>query len=206
MKILIIEDQDDIRATLRDLLEINGHEVIEAEDGVQGVKQAAQKPDFIFCDMSMPNLDGRGVLAAVKEMPGVRDVPFVFLTANAERDQQREGMALGADDYITKPFSEDDLIKAIAARTGRQRSVRERVDQLTTQHQHAANAQWSHELLTPLNAILGSLEMIEEEADTIDRKELKEVLAIIRMGAVRQEQLSRKLIRYFHLEQLALGP
>src|SRR3954469_13074231 len=178
MKILIIEDQDDIRATLRDLLELNGHEVIEAEDGVEGVKQAAQKPDFIFCDLSMPNLDGRGVLAAVKEMPEVRDVPFVFLTAHAERSQQREGMELGADDYITKPFSLDDIVKALAARTGRRQSVRERVEQLTAQHQHAANAQWSHELLTPLNAILGSLAMIEAEADTIDRQELREILAI----------------------------
>jgi CheY-like chemotaxis protein len=206
MKILIIEDQPDVRATLRDLLEINGYEVLEAEDGVQGVKLAAQKPDFIFCDMSMPNLDGRGVLAALKEMPEIREVPFVFLTAHAERHQQREGMGLGADDYITKPFTEDDIVRAIAARTGRQRSVRERIQQLTTHRQREVNAQWSHELLTPLNAILGSLDIVELEADTIDRQELKEVLALIRLGAVRQERLSRKLIRYFHLEQLALAP
>ena len=204
MKILIIEDQEDIRATLRDLLEINGHEVIEAEDGVQGVKQAATKPDFIFCDMKMPNLDGRGVLAALKEMPGIRDVPFVFLTAQAERQELREGMALGADDYITKPFTEDDIVKAIAARTGRQQGVREQIQQLKAHQEHAARAQWSHELLTPLNAILGSLEMLEQDADTVDRKELKEILGIIRLGAVRQEQLSRKLIRYFHLEQQAV--
>ncbi len=206
MKILIIEDQADIRATLRDILEFNRHEVLEAEDGVAGVKQAAQKPDFIFCDMSMPNLDGRGVLAAVKEMPEVRDVPFVFLTANAERHQQREGMALGADDYVTKPFSEDDIVQVIAARMGRQQGVRERVQQLTTHQQRAVNAQWSHELLTPLNAILGTLELLEFEADTIAPAELKELLAIIRQGAVRQERLSRKLIRYFNLEQLALVP
>lgn len=206
MKILIIEDQDDIRATLRDLLEIHGHEVLEAGDGLAGVKLAAQKPDFIICDMAMPNLDGRGVLAAVKEMPEVRDVPFVFLTANVERHQQREGMALGADDYITKPFSEDDIVKAISARTGRQQGMRERVQQLTTYQQRAINAQWSHELLTPLNAILGTLELLELEADTITPAELKELLALVREGAVRQERLSRKLIRYFNLEQLALAP
>lgn len=206
MKILVIEDQEDIRATLRDLLEMNGHEVIEAADGVEGVKLAEQKPDFIICDMQMPRLDGRGVLAAVKEMPGICDVPFVFLTAQAERHQQRDGMALGADDYITKPFSVDDIIKAIAARTGRQQGVRERIQQLAAHQERAASAEWSHELLTPLNAIFGSLEMIEQEADTIDRQELKEVLAIIRMGAVRQERLSRQLIRYFHLERQALVP
>lgn len=201
VKILIVEDQDDIRATLRDLLEIHGHEVLEAQDGVDGVRLAAQKPDFIFCDVTMPNLDGHGVLAAVKEMPEVRDVPFVFLTANAERHQQREGMALGADDYITKPFSGEDIVKAIASRTRRQQGLHEKIQELTRRHEHEVNAHWSHELLTPLNAILGSLELLELEADTIERSELKEMLALIRDGAVRQERLSRKLIRYFSLEQ-----
>jgi two-component system sensor histidine kinase/response regulator len=205
MKILIVEDQDHFRDTLRDLLQLHGHEVLEAEDGVAGVRLAAQKPDFIFCDVEMPNLDGHGVLAAVKEMPGVREVPFVFLTAKVERHHQREGMALGADDYITKPFTEDDIVKAIAARTTRQKGVRERVQELTEHRQREVSAQWSHELLTPLNAILGSLELLELEADTIDRKELKEMLSIIREGATRQERLSRKLIRFFSLEQLALG-
>ena len=206
MRILVIEDQPDIRATLKDLLEINGHEVLEAEDGVQGVKLAAEKPAFIFCDVTMPNLDGHGVLAAIKQMPGVGDVPFVFLTAKADRSDQRAGMSLGADDYITKPFTEADILGAIAARTGRQRSVRERIEQLAAHQQREVSAQWSHELLTPLNAILGSLEIIEEEADTIGRQELKEVLAIIRKGAVRQERLSRKLVLYFNLEQQMLAP
>src|SRR5262245_42079547 len=104
MKILVIDDEAGIRGTLRGILELNGHEVIEAEDGIEGVKFAAQKPDFIICDVDMPNLDGHGVLKAVREMPEISDVPFVFLTGRDRRDQQREGMTLGADDYITKPF------------------------------------------------------------------------------------------------------
>jgi len=206
MKILVIEDQPDIRATLKDLLEINGHEVLEAEDGVQGVRRAAEKPEFIFCDVTMPNLDGHGALAAIRQMPEVCEVPFVFLTANADRSDQRAGMSLGADDYITKPFTEADIVGANAARTRRQQGVRERIQQLTAHHQRAIGAQWSHELLTPLNAILGSLELLELEAGTIDRQELKEMLALIRQGAERQERLSRKLIRYFGLERMALAP
>ncbi len=206
MKILIIEDNDEIRDTLRDILEINGHEVIAAEDGVEGVKLAAQSPEFIFCDMSMPNLDGRGTLAAIKEMPAVREVPFVFLTANASRNDQREGMALGADDYITKPFTEKDIIDAIASRTKRQVSVRERIQQFAEHHQREINANWSHELLTPLNAVIGSLELLEVAADTMSPEELKEMLGIIRAGAERQERLSRKLIRYFELEQQRHAP
>ncbi len=208
MKILIVEDQSEIRDTLRDILEINGHEVIAAEDGIEGVKRAAEKPDFIFCDMTMPNLDGRGVLAAVKQMPEVCEIPFVFLTANAERKDQREGMALGADDYVTKPFTERDIVDAIAARMKRQQTTREKIHQLTDHHQREINAHWSHELLTPLNAVIGSLELLESAADTMSPAEVKEMLALIREGATRQERLSRKLIRYFSLEQMkhALPP
>ena len=206
MKILIVEDQPDVRATLRDILEINGHEVLAAENGFEGVKLAAQAPDFIFCDVQMPGLDGHGVLAAVKQMPGIRDVPFVFLTARAERADQREGIARGADDYITKPFSERDILEAIASRTGRHRQVREQIRQLTEERRREINAHWSHELLTPLNAVMGSLELLDLEADTIGRDELREMLALIREGAERQERLARKLIRYFSLEQALHAP
>ena len=206
MKILVIEDQPDIRATLRDLLEINGHEVLEAEDGVQGVQRAAEKPDFIFCDVTMPNLDGHGVLTALKQMPEIGDIPFVFLTANADRKDQRAGMSLGADDYITKPFTEADIVGAIQARTGRQQGAREKIRALSEQQRHEANAQWSHELLTPLNAVMGMLDLIELDAETIRPAELKEMLATIREGAERQERLARKLINHFGLERTLAKP
>jgi len=206
MKILIIEDEPAVRATLQDVLELNGHEVLAAEDGVVGVKLAEQSPDFIFCDMAMPRLDGLGVLAAIRQMPGVRDVPFVFLTAFAERGRQREGMGQGADDYITKPFSERDILDAIAARTQRHRGLREKVAALTEQHQREIHAHWSHELLTPLNAVIGGLDLIEPDVDRISPAELKELLAFIREGARRQERLARKLIRYFGLAQMLQAP
>jgi two-component system sensor histidine kinase/response regulator len=202
MKILIIDDQPDLLDTLRDILEINGHEVLAAEDGVVGVKLAAQRPDFIFCDVTMPNLDGYGVLAAIKQMPEVCDTPFVFVTALAERGQQRSGMALGADDYITKPYTERDILDAIASRTKRHQSVREKVAELAGHHQREINAQWSHELFTPLNAILGSLDLLEMSGDDLSPAELKEIIGFIREGARRQERLARKLLRYFNLEQL----
>jgi len=206
MKILIVEDDAALRQTLQDILEVHGHQVLAAEDGVQGLALAAQDPEFIFCDVNMPNLDGHGLLAAIKKLPRVCDVPFVFLTARSERSELREGMSLGADDYITKPYSQADILAAIAARTARQRGFRERLDVVMEARRRETGAQWSHELLTPLNAILGCLSLIEEEADTIDRKELKEVLAILRSGAERQERLSRKLINYFSLDQLLQAP
>jgi two-component system sensor histidine kinase/response regulator len=206
MKILVIDDQAEIRDTLEDILKINGHEVITAEDGVQGVEAAGKQPDFIFCDVSMPNLDGHGVLAAIKAMPAICEVPFVFLTANSTREEQRAGMALGADDYITKPFGERDILDAIAARTKRQGGLRDRITALAERHQREINAHWSHELLTPLNAVMGCLDLLELDTDNISREELKEMLALIREGAERQERLARKLIRYFSLEQMRQAP
>lgn len=201
MKVLIIDDEPEVRATLRDMLEINGHEVLMACDGREGVRLAAERPEFIFCDVSMPELDGHGVLRVLRQNLEVCDVPFVFLTARADRDDHRAGMALGACDYITKPFSERDILETIAVRTELRRRVNEKLDTLASRRRDASEARWSHELLTPLNAVLGPLELLDAEVDTIGRDELRELLAIMRTGAERQERLARKLIRYFELER-----
>ncbi len=201
MRILVIEDEEAVRLTLRDLLELNGHEVVEAAGGREGVLRAAEKPEFIFCDINMPDLDGFAVLEALQSEPSVRDVPFVFLTAKNDRADLRLGMTRGADDYLTKPFTEKEILDTIAARTRRQRPLRERIEELVAARAREARADWSHELLTPLNGILGGLQLIEQEAGTVDRDELKVMLQLIRAGAERQERLARKLIRFFELER-----
>lgn len=206
MKILVIEDQPDVRATLTDILELNGHEVLAAADGEQGVRLAAERPDFIFCDIAMPGLDGYGVLAAVKLLPAVREVPFVFLTAKTEREAQRTGMTLGADDYITKPFSEREILDAIAARCSRYEALRSHVRGLLEARRHEVNAEWAHELLTPLNSVVGCIRLLEQEAGSISRAELASILGMIRQGAERQERLAHQLIRHFELERLKEQP
>ena len=123
VKILIIEDEPAIRQTLQDLLEIHGHTVLAAADGIEGVKRAGERPDIIFCDMLMPGMDGDEVLAAVRQLPQCAAIPFLFLTALAARADQRLGMSLGADDYITKPFTERDIIDAIAGCARRARAT-----------------------------------------------------------------------------------
>ncbi len=206
MKILVIEDEAAIRHTLQLLLELNGHSVTAAADGLDGVRQAGQRPDLILCDIGLPGLDGYQVLTAVQQLPQCRDVPFIFLTARADRIDQRRGMALGADDYITKPFTEREILDAIASRVRRQQPLRERINALMAARTEETEADWSHELLTPLNAVFGGLDLIEAEADTIKPGELKDLLGLIRAGAERQERLSRKLIRYFELERLKTAP
>lgn len=116
-KILIIEDNTDVRENLAEILELSGYHSITAENGKIGVEKAMQdQPDLILCDVMMPELDGFGVLHILSRNQRTADIPFIFLTAKAERDDFRRGMSLGADDYITKPFDETVLLETIEAR------------------------------------------------------------------------------------------
>ncbi len=116
-KILIIEDNLDIREGTEEILELAGYDVLAAENGKAGVELAqAHLPDLIICDIMMPELDGYGVLYLLGKNPETASIPFIFLTAKAERADLRKGMDMGADDYLTKPFDDIELLNAIESR------------------------------------------------------------------------------------------
>jgi len=116
-KILIIEDNLDIRENIAEILELAQYEVETAEDGKKGVKKAFSfTPDLILCDIMMPELDGYGVKEILEENKITASIPFIFLTAKAEKEDFRKGMNLGADDYLIKPFEELDLLQTIKRR------------------------------------------------------------------------------------------
>lgn len=116
-KILIIEDNKDVRENTADILELAGYNVMTAENGKIGVEVASQiLPDVIVCDIMMPELDGYEVLQALDKNTKTARIPFIFLTAKTERIDMRKGMNLGADDYLTKPFTENELVEAIESR------------------------------------------------------------------------------------------
>lgn len=118
--ILLIEDNDAIRENTAEILELTGYTVHTAENGKIGVEKALQtKPDLVICDIMMPVLDGYGVLHIFNKNPQLSGVPFIFLTAKTERTDFRKGMELGADDYLTKPFEESELLSAIEGRLNR---------------------------------------------------------------------------------------
>ena len=119
-KILVIEDEPEMRRNLTTLLRCHQYHPIAAENGRKGVEMARHEaPDLILCDVMMPELDGYGVLRAVQTDAATARIPFVFLTARSDRDDLRSGMDLGADDYLTKPVSSADLIRALEARLRR---------------------------------------------------------------------------------------
>lgn len=121
--ILIIEDSNEIRENTAELLELAGYDVTTAVNGKDGLEQARKiQPDLILCDIMMPELDGYGVLRALENIPGLTGTPFVFFTAKSEKSDFRAGMDLGADDYLTKPFTGDDLLRVVGARLKKKRS------------------------------------------------------------------------------------
>jgi DNA-binding NarL/FixJ family response regulator len=120
-KILIIEDDRATRDNLATILRMEGFIAVPAPDGRQGLDAAwREQPDLILCDVMMPELDGYGVLKALRQNPTTANTPFIFLTARGERADIRNGMNLGADDYLTKPATATELLSAVNARLQRE--------------------------------------------------------------------------------------
>ena len=116
-KVLVIEDNTDIRENVVEILQLADFTVFEADNGKIGVELALKNlPDIILCDIMMPELDGYGVLYLLGKNPETAAIPFIFLTAKAEKVDLRKGMEMGADDYLTKPFDDIELLNAIESR------------------------------------------------------------------------------------------
>ena len=119
-RILIIEDQREMRENLATILEMESYVVLRAPNGREGLDLArAERPDLVLCDVMMPQMDGHAVLQALRDDPVTAAIPFIFLTAKGEKRDQRTGMNLGADDYLTKPVTVSDLLNAVVARLAR---------------------------------------------------------------------------------------
>ncbi|ELR71995.1 transcriptional regulator, Crp/Fnr family [Fulvivirga imtechensis AK7] len=124
-KILVIEDNKEIRENIVEILELDGYKTVEAGNGKEGVQKALEElPDLIICDIMMPELDGYGVLHILVKKEATANIPFIFLTAKAERTDMRKGMNLGADDYLTKPFEDTELLDAIEIRLRKAEALR----------------------------------------------------------------------------------
>lgn len=125
IKILIIEDNQDVRENTAEILELANYTVCTAEDGEKGVEIAKlAKPDIIICDIMMPKMNGYDVLLQLSKEKITASIPFIFLTAKTERVDVRKGMNLGADDYLTKPFEEPELLDAISSRLNKRRFLK----------------------------------------------------------------------------------
>ena len=115
--LLVIEDEAPLRANIVRLLTAEGFQVIAAVDGDEGIRRAREsRPDLVICDILMPRMDGYGVLALLRSQPETAAIPFIFLTASADKEDLARGLQSGANDYVTKPFRIADLLAAIRRR------------------------------------------------------------------------------------------
>ncbi len=129
-KILVIDDEESFGQLITSFLSQQGFEVVAVADGKAGVERAAETlPNLIVCDLNMPGMDGYEVLAALQLDPMLADIPLIFLTGQAQPSQVRQGMNLGADDYLTKPVDLADLLSAVRVRLSRRQAQRQRQDQ-----------------------------------------------------------------------------
>ncbi|MGA1622823.1 MAG: response regulator transcription factor [Synechocystis sp.] len=128
-KILVIEDESAVRDNIAEILELAQYEVITAADGVKGLELIRQQtPDLIICDVMMPQMDGFEVLETLQSDPDLAAIPLILLTAMADLQNLREGMDLGADDYLTKPFDLNELLISVSSRLRKRNFINQQIE------------------------------------------------------------------------------
>ncbi|HIK10552.1 MAG TPA: EAL domain-containing protein [Oscillatoriaceae cyanobacterium M33_DOE_052] len=191
-KILVIEDETSVRENIIELLFAEEFEVICAENGRQGVRRAtAEVPDLIICDVMMPELDGFGVLTELRQNPATSRIPFIFLTAKADRADWRQGMELGADDYLTKPFTREELLGAIAARYQKQLALQQERDRELQQLEQKYRHRLQTDSLTTLPTRLMLPSLLEQATAKITASE--PIVPLICLGLDRFSRINDNL-------------
>ena len=199
--ILVIDDDVPIRSNLIDMLEAEGFTAVGAENGLKGVQLAqASPPDLVICDVMMPELDGYGVLQALRTDERTATLPFIFLTAKAEHTDLRLGMGQGADDYLTKPVTRNEVMSAITARLQRAELIRVQTQAEYNQLKQQISVMLAHELRTPLTAIMGYTDLALEDVSTLAPEQMIAFLWKIKQGSVRLTGLVENLLMLVQID------
>lgn len=200
-KILVIEDEHDVRENLVELLEVEGYATVSAENGQTGIQKALEHlPDLIICDIQMPKVDGYEVLQTLRQNPATVATPFIFLTARTSHNSQRHGMSLGADDYLTKPFTVDEILDAVTARLQKRMAVDTVYEEKIEELRQSMARSLPHELRTPLTLILGYSSLLLETQSPTELSEVQEMAAGILHAGERMQRLIQKFLLYVELK------
>ncbi|WP_066377018.1 MULTISPECIES: response regulator [unclassified Anabaena] len=206
-KILVIEDDINVRHNILELLENEGFHLIAAENGKLGVQLAQEEhPDLIICDVMMPELDGYSVLKVLRQHPTTAMIPLIFLTAKSDKTDFRQAMAMGADDYIIKPFTRHELLAAIAGRLEKQTTIHLETQKKLDNLRNSIALSLPHEMRTPLNGILGFSQILIEESETLDSQSIREMAESIYYSGERLFRLIQNFLLYAELEIIASDP
>lgn len=203
-RILVIEDQSNVRDNIVELLGAEDFETFAAEDGMAGINIAqAHHPDLILCDVMMPDLDGYDVLNVLRQDPATAMIPFVFLTAKAATKDIRQGMNLGADDYLTKPFTRTELLQAVSSRLSRQKTFVQQADYELTGIRQSISYSIPDKILSPLDEISRTAEIFGQDADLLTTDDFKQLGKHISANTKFLQRAIQNFFLYMNLEFLA---
>lgn len=206
-KILVIDDEEDMRILMCAILSRGDHEVESVADGESGLAiVASMRPDLILCDISMRGMSGYEVLSKLRTMPEAAHTPVVLVTGMADLKGMREGMKLGADDYLPKPFTVSELLSVVRTRLEKTESLRKEAEERAKSLRSNISFMLPQELLNPLTGILGLAGILCDEADILRPDEAADLARDIQRSGDRLNRLINNFLIYSQIELLATEP
>lgn len=200
-KILVIEDSKDLRDDVVEMLSLEGYVALGAENGNVGVDMAKKEaPDLIICDIMMPEKDGYGVLEELRRDQKTANIPFIFLTAKTDRIDMRQGMVLGADDYLTKPFMVNELLDSIQSQLKKRADLNSLVEKRMEELRENILTALPHEFRTPLNTIIGFSDMLISECQNLKPDQIADWAGHVNIAAHRLYRLVENYLYYTRIE------
>lgn len=206
-KILVVEDDDLIRKQIVFILqELGNYQAFDAKNGSEALRIALDEiPDLILSDIMMPVMDGYELLNSLREEEATATIPFIFMSAKVDKIDIRSGMNLGADDYLTKPFDPDELLKAIDTRISKLENFEKQANYKLEELRTNISFSLPHELLTPLTGIMGFGEMLKNADEETNLKEINEMGRLIYDSGKRLQHLIENFLLYSRLESTSFS-
>jgi CheY-like chemotaxis protein len=205
--ILVVDDESSIRTSIVELLQADGYNAFSAADGKAGLSLARERrPDVVLCDVMMPGLDGYDVLTALRKDPMTATIPFIFLTGQSDQNHHRVGMNLGADDYITKPFTRAHLLKSIVTRLEKNASYDRQLEEKLDDVRVGLARSLPHEMLDPIKTVLGYSELLAGGYASMQGTDVLDAAQRIYSAGKRLQRLIQNFLICVELETLATDP
>jgi signal transduction histidine kinase len=205
--VLVIEDDELTRENIVEGLTYSGYFLLDAPNGRVGVSLAKEHlPDLIVCDINMPEMNGYEVLMQLRAMPETSNIPFIFLTAQTDRTSMREGMKLGADDYISKPFEHHELVEAIETRLQKQQNLTQAYEHQMANLRSSIVQAIPHELRTPLMGIIGYAELMAMDAASMSGEQIQQMAEEIVRAGWRLHRTVENYLIYAQIELISGDP
>ncbi len=206
-KILVIDDEAIIRETTAMALQRRGFETLEAGSGAEGADLALRLlPDLILSDVNMEEMDGFTLLDKLRHEPSTAAIPFILMTGMGDSETMRRGMDLGADDYLTKPFTASQLYSAIEARLKKSDLLRQNAEKKLAELRTNLSLALPHEMITPLNGIFGLAQILSTDAETLTPADVTEFGTNILQSAERLHRTVQNFLLFGQLEMQSSDP